>query len=364
MPQAPELAVYIHWPFCKSKCPYCDFYKELFCNVEQDTIINEYLKALRRYHDLLPNRKIKSIFFGGGTPSLIAPQNIEKIINFICKNWPICSHIEISLEANPNNNTPALFKDLKNAGINRLSLGVQSLNDDDLRFLGRTHNAAAARLCLQEIAKTFANQSADLIYALPNQNASAWLAQLNEICSYNLTHLSLYQLTIEEGTVFARKGIKPLDEENSVAIYNLTRDFLKDKGYTHYEVSNFAFSGYESQHNLTYWQGGEYIGIGKSAHGRICINNQHFATLYPFINERLSNLQRAEELLIMGLRLTEGINKAAFKNICGIDFYDFVNKEKLKQLKEQKLLAENDSCVFASYDGFLLVDALAKELCS
>lgn len=359
-----ELAVYIHWPFCKSKCPYCDFYKELYRNIEQDSIINEYISALQRYHDLLPNRKIKSIFFGGGTPSLITPQNIEKIIDFICKNWQVYNNAEISLEANPNSHSRTLFKDLKKAGINRLSLGVQSLDEDNLRFLGRSHNVDTARLCLREIVQTFDNHSADLIYALPHQNIPNWLPQLEEICSYGLKHISLYQLTIEDNTVFFHKGIKPLDEESSIDIYNLTRDFLKDKGYMQYEVSNFAISGFASAHNLTYWQGGDYIGIGKSAHGRIHSDNDFWAVEYPFVNTKLTQQQRAEELVIMGLRLTSGINKKDFKNICGIDFYDFVNSEKLQQLKQQKLLEETTSNIFASYDGLLLIDALAKELCS
>jgi len=359
-----ELAVYIHWPFCKSKCPYCDFYKELNHNVNQDTYIDEYIAALQRYYEMLPERIIKSVFFGGGTPSLITPKNIEKIVNFIGKKWQIADNAEISLEANPNSRYATMFKDLKLAGINRLSLGVQSLNDNDLRFLGRTHNADTACLCLQEIVQTFDNHSADLIYALPSQTLENWLPQLNEICSYGLKHLSLYQLTIEENTVFARKGIKPLDEDCAVKIYNMTRDFLKEHGYLQYEVSNFALEGYESRHNLTYWEGGDYIGIGKSAHGRICLNNEHLAVTYPFINEKLIPTQRAEELIIMALRLTRGINKEDFKNICGIDFYDFINRDKLQQLKEAKLLMESPTHVYASYDGFLLIDAIAAELCS
>ncbi len=364
MYQPQELAIYIHWPFCKSKCPYCDFYKKLDRNVNQEQIIDEYIAALQRYYELLPRRTIKSIFFGGGTPSLISPQNIDKIINFITKKWAIKNNIEISLEANPNSRYDNIFKDLKKSGINRLSLGVQSLDDKCLRFLGRTHNAEIANLCLEEIVQTFDNHSADLIYALPEQNIDDWLVQLNKICSYGLKHISLYQLTIEEGTVFAQKGIKPLDEDHSVTIYNLTRNYLNKYNYHQYEVSNFALDGFASRHNLTYWQGGDYIGIGASAHGRIYINNRHYAVTYPFINEQLSPQQRAEELIIMGLRLTSGIAKHEFCKICGISFYDFVNKENLKQLKDMKLLHETDTHIYASYDGFLLIDTLAAKLCA
>jgi len=358
-----ELSVYIHWPFCKSKCPYCDFYKEINHNVNQDIIINEYIEALQRYHNLMPDRIIKSVFFGGGTPSLITPQNIEKILNFIDRKWQIADNVEISLEANPNSRYNSLFNDLKSAGINRLSLGVQSLNENDLRFLGRIHDVETARLCLQEIVRTFDNHSADLIYALPNQPIDNWLPQLEEICSYGLKHLSLYQLTIEDGTIFARKGIKALNEEKSVEIYNFTRDYLAKKDYCHYEVSNFALSGFASRHNLTYWQGGDYIGIGKSAHGRIKTDGQHYAVTYPFINEKLTPEQRAEELIIMGLRLAQGINKTDFKNICGLNFNDFINQKKLQQLKEQNLLIETADYLKASYEGFLLIDALAGKLC-
>ena len=363
MYQPQELAVYIHWPFCKSKCPYCDFYKELNRNINQEDIINEYLSALKRYHELLPERTVKSIFFGGGTPSLITPLNIEKIIKFITEHWHVAANIEISLEANPNSRYESMFKDLKSAGINRLSLGVQSLNDAELRFLGRTHDTKTARICLEEIVQTFDNHSADLIYALPEQKLKDWQNQLTQICSFGLKHISLYQLTIEDGTVFARKGIKALDEDNAIEIYNFTRDFLHDRGYLQYEISNFALNGFASRHNLTYWQGGDYIGIGKSAHGRIYYNRQHHAVNYPFVDEPLTAKQRAQELIIMGLRLTEGIDKHDFTKICGIDFHDFVNPEKLRLLKEQNLLQETDTRIFASYDGFLLVDAIAAELC-
>ncbi|MBP5352478.1 MAG: radical SAM protein, partial [Alphaproteobacteria bacterium] len=206
MYQPTDIAVYIHWPYCKSKCPYCDFYKELDRHVDQDVVVHEYLEALNRYHELTAERTVKSIFFGGGTPSLMKPQHIAEIIDFIAAKWSLNTNAEISLEANPNSDYPTLFTDLKNAGINRLSLGVQALNDHDLRFLGRTHNLAEARRCLQEITRVFSNHSADLIYARPQQQLTAWQQELEEIVSYGLQHISLYQLTIEEGTVFARKN--------------------------------------------------------------------------------------------------------------------------------------------------------------
>ena len=363
MSASAELAVYIHWPYCKSKCPYCDFYKELARNINQDEIIAEYISALRKYHEILPERTVKSVFFGGGTPSLIEPQNIAKLLEEIDKLWQLQTNAEISLEANPNTHAETLFRDFKNAGINRLSLGVQALNDADLRFLGRTHDLAAARQCLEEIVKVFDNHSADLIYARPQQSLFAWQKELEEIASYGLKHLSLYQLTIEENTVFARKNIKPLGEEAAVEMYDFTRDFLAENGYPQYEVSNFAVGVYESKHNLTYWQGGDYIGIGKSAHGRFKISGRHYAAEYPFVHEELTAEQRAEELILMGLRLVKGIDKTLFKQICGLDINECINRNKAEMLKELGLLKESATRLFATKQGFHVLNQIIAELC-
>ena len=357
-----DLAIYIHWPFCKSKCPYCDFYKEVNPRVNQDDIVAEYEDALQKYQELLPQRTIKSIFFGGGTPSLLTPQNVAKIIDKIIGLWSIADNIEISLEANPNTHYQTMFKDLKLAGINRLSLGVQSLNDDNLRFLGRTHNAATAKMCLEEIVKTFSNHSADLIYALQLQKTSEWGKELEALMAYKLKHISLYQLTIEPNTVFFKHGIKAMDTEKAADLYNFTRDYLNDKGYEHYEVSNFAVKGCQSVHNLTYWQGGDYIGIGKSAHGRIFLNGKHYAAEYPFKHIALTAKERAVELLLMGLRVKSGIDKNIFKQICGLDLLDVINVEKLQYMKENSLLTENITHLSATYNGFLLLDAITSEL--
>lgn len=357
-----DLAIYIHWPFCKSKCPYCDFYKELARNCDEEELISEYLEALKKYYELLPNREIKSIFFGGGTPSLLKPQNIAKIIDCINKHWKIQNNIEISLEANPNSNRKNMFRDLKNAGINRLSLGVQALNESDLKFLGRTHTLQKARESLQEIIKIFDNHSADLIYARPQQTKSEWQQELAEICGYGLKHLSLYQLTIEENTIFARKNIEALNDEASADLYTYTREYLAGKGYNLYEVSNFAQTGYESRHNLTYWQGGDYIGIGKSAQGRLTKNGTFFAVDYPFINEAISTAERAEELIITGLRLTKGINKKTFQTIIGSPLDDYINILHLKELKKMGLLTENPEYLSATPRGLLVLNTIIEQL--
>lgn len=358
-----ELAIYIHWPFCKSKCPYCDFYKKVDKNVNQDDMINEYIDSLNYYHSLTSDRNIKSIFFGGGTPSLIEPKYIEKIINFIATKWHCNSDIEISLEANPNSNHKNMFVDLKSAGINRLSLGVQALNENDLRFLGRTHNLQMARDCLNEIVSVFDNHSADLIYARPEQNIAIWEKELEEITSYGLKHISLYQLTIEEGTVFAKKNIKTLNDDIASEMYDYTQDYLHSKNYIMYEVSNFAQDGFCSKHNLTYWQGGDYIGIGESAHGRLFLNNNHYAIEYPQKFEKLSSNERAEELIIMGLRLTRGLDKNLFNKITGIEFTKFVNHSNYEFLKSANFIAEKDDYIYATSKGFKVLNKIIEELC-
>ncbi|MDO4162529.1 MAG: radical SAM family heme chaperone HemW [Pseudomonadota bacterium] len=358
-----DLAIYIHWPFCKSKCPYCDFYKKTANLCDEETLIDEYLKALRHYHEILPDREIKSVFFGGGTPSLIKPANIAKITDFIYKQWPVAVNVEISLEANPNTNRKNMFADLKNAGINRLSLGVQALNDADLRFLGRTHDLQTARQCLEEIVQIFDNHSADLIYARPRQTMDEWQKELQEICSYGLKHLSLYQLTIEENTVFYRKNIKPLPDDEAADLYLFTKKYLAGCGYPLYEVSNFARPDFQSRHNLTYWQGGDYIGIGQSAQGRLTLDNKFYAVDYPFHNEELSVNERAEELILTGLRLASGIQKKTFQNIIGRPLSEFISQPALTELQALNLISETDDSLTAADKGFLLLNTLIEKLC-
>ena len=358
-----ELGIYLHWPFCKSKCPYCDFFSRVDKKIDQDDIITGYLHQLSEYRSLIGTYHIKSVFFGGGTPSLIKSENIAKILEKIDELWGLDASAEISLEANPNTNTPNLFADLRSLGINRLSLGVQSFNDDELKFLGRTHNSTQALKAIEDMQKHFANCSIDLIYALPNQTVHSWQKQLQQACRLGLKHISLYQLTIEDGTVFAHKKIQPLEENKASELYLLTEDFLQQFGLHKYEVSNYAASGFQSRHNLIYWQGGEYIGIGQSAHGRLKLNNQWFAQTDNLQLNALTLKERAEELIIMGLRLTEGINKTQFKAICGLDFDNFINQDFLASAVAQGLLCNNTSHLLATRNGFLLLDKLIEGLC-
>lgn len=359
-----ELSIYFHWPFCKSKCPYCDFFSQVKRNTNQDEIINGYIEQLNKYKKMLPDKNIASVFFGGGTPSLITPQNISRLLDKINELWNISSNCEISLEANPNTQTPTLFQDLKNAGINRLSLGVQSFDDTYLKFLGRTHSSQQALSAIEEVIKNFDNHSIDLMYALPDQSKQNWLTQLALASNFGLKHISLYQLMIEEDTVFYKKGIKPLDEEKANELYILTEDYLKSKNYHKYEVSNYSLPDFQSVHNKAYWLGKDYIGIGKSAHGRLKINNKHYALTDPINMEELSNQERAEELIIMNLRLTEGINKQNFYNICGINIDEFINQEFVNEAVTNGLLINDKAFLKATSKGFILLDYLILGLCS
>lgn len=358
-----RFGIYIHWPFCLSKCPYCDFYKEVCKDIPQSKLVAEYIEDLNFYRQLTNDKKVTSIFFGGGTPSLMDPKSIEKILDHIHNLWPTSANLEISLEANPNSNKPHLFSDLKQAGINRLSLGVQALNDSDLKFLGRTHNTQQALNAIDEVLNTFDNHSLDLIYARPNQKMNEWKKELEQSAKFGFKHISLYQLTIEDGTVFAKKELKPLDDDAAVDMYNYTEQYLSENGYPKYEVSNFAPKKYRCRHNLLYWEGDDYIGIGKSAHGRFISNDKIYASVHPRIIDEVPPYQRAEELIIMGLRLTEGINKRHFRKQCGLYFNDFIKRDRLAELKKEGYLGETPTRVFATEKGFPVLNKIIEELC-
>ena len=356
--------IYVHWPFCLSKCPYCDFFSKVQKNAGQDDLIKQYLDDLDYYAEFTGHKTVTSIFFGGGTPSLLKPQNIEKILNTVARNWKLSSDIEISLEANPNTHTPTLFSELKQAGINRLSLGVQSLCDKELKFLGRTHTSAQALYALEEICRLFDNASADLIYALPGQDEKKWQQNLERLLNFPLKHLSLYQLTIEEKTVFAKKGIKPMAEEQAAEFYQMATLTAADKGFGQYEVSNYAQPGFACRHNLLYWQGDDYLGIGQGAHGRLTLPEGIYAQTFPRILEKLTSVERAEELVLMGLRLTAGISKKQFRRCCGLDLDSFINRSALCELQKNRLLTETAHTLKATRQGFLLLNYLIEKLCS
>ena len=352
--------VYIHWPFCLSKCPYCDFYKEVKKNVPQEEIVAEYKRELDFYYQYTSENIVSSIFFGGGTPSLMKPENVAALIDYVAGKWKTAPEIEISLEANPNSDYPEMFADLRRAGINRLSLGVQALNDADLRFLGRTHNLKQAYQAIDGVLQNFDNHSLDLIYARPQQKLSDWEKELAQTVKLGFRHISLYQLTIEEGTVFAAKGIRPLAENAAVKMYDFTNDYLHHHGYPQYEVSNY---GFPCRHNLLYWQGDDYIGIGKSAHGRFRVKDKIYASTHPRNIEELTPAERAEELVIMGLRLNRGIDKQHFKDCCGLNFTDAINPYRLSELVKKGYLEETSDNICATPKGFPVLNRLIEELC-
>lgn len=395
----------------------------------QEEIVDGYLEDLEFYRQYTVGRQVSSIFFGGGTPSLMEPRQVGRLIDYINSVWGLRSEAEISLEANPNSHYPQMFADLHRAGINRLSLGVQALNDDDLRFLGRTHNLKQVYASVDEVLKNFDNHSMDLIYARPNQSLSSWEKELKQVAAMGLKHISLYQLTIEDGTVFSRKGIKPLEDEAAAEMYLATENLLQSFNYQKYEVSNYALPGFESRHNLLYWTGQDYIGVGPSAHGRLTVFNGDLkqnsgarnsrtamyaqvsalrdSTLSPALKavksrsddnlkqnsaarnscahdnlkqnlpapvfyatthrcrlEKISAEERAEELLLMGLRLVSGIDKAAFEKNCGIRLDDFVNRRHLTDLAAGGWLEDSSLFLRATAKGFPVLNFLIEQLVS
>ncbi|MBR1648157.1 MAG: radical SAM family heme chaperone HemW [Alphaproteobacteria bacterium] len=357
-----RLGIYIHWPYCKSKCPYCGFFSRVQTLADEDEIIASYLEDLRFYRAFNDEYKVASIFFGGGTPSLMAPRNIARLIDEIMSLWKTDDNLEISLEANPNTNHQNLFSDLQKAGVNRLSLGVQALDDEGLKILGRTHNYRQALDSIAEIKEIFLNHSMDLIYARPHQSLSSWQKELEKACGFGLKHLSLYQLTIEENTEFFRRGIKSIDDELSLEFYRIAREITAQYGYNCYEVSNYALQGFECRHNLGYWQGCDYVGVGEGAVGRIRNKEQFFHLEHRRHLVPLSTKERAEELLIMGLRLKTGLNKKLFFQQCGINLSEIIDHNKTAILEEEGFLYNFQDKLCLSDKGYNLIDYIVAQI--
>ncbi len=360
------IAVYIHFPYCKSRCPYCDFFRSILPKTfNEKEIIERYRQDIAYFADLMGDRIVKSVFFGGGTPSLLSPNGVQIILDELSRKFCIKEDAEISLEANPNTFERDKFIDFSKTGVNRLSLGVQALNEKDLKVLGRTHSLDDAIRAIDLATETFDKTSIDLIYSRPNQQWDEWQQEIDLALKYGLKHISLYQLTIEEGTIFYKKNIKVMDEETSATFYNNTVSYLREKGFDRYEVSNFAQSKQEeSIHNLVYWQGGEYIGIGEGAHGRIIHNGSIKATVDGKITETLTPQERAEELIIMGLRIRDGINAKAFYDACGIKLFDFLSENVTKKLAQLNLLCYDADNIKLTDKGFLVLDKIILELVS
>lgn len=342
-----RLALYVHWPFCVSKCPYCDFNSHVRASVDQVAWREALLADLAHEARLLGGKQLTSIFFGGGTPSLMEPATVEAVIASACSHWKPADDIEITLEANPNSVETARFADLASAGVNRVSLGLQSFDDRALAFLGRAHSAFEGFAALDTAQRRFHRVSFDLIYALPGDTEDSWSATLAQALSLGTKHLSLYQLTIEPGTRFAsmaaRSEFEPLDTEAAALLYELTDAMTSSAGMPAYEISNYARIGHQSRHNLTYWRYDDYAGIGPGAHGRRLEMRtvrhkkpENFLSAlrrngHGIVEEAsLSPSESVDEALVMGLRLSEGIDVAAIaKRFSMPEVVDWRRAEKL-----------------------------------
>lgn len=376
---APGFGIYIHWPFCLSKCPYCDFNSHAAATIDQDRWRAALLRELDHYATWKPGAVVTSIFFGGGTPSLMDPATTAALIERVAHHWTLDSMIEITLEANPSTVEAQRFRDFRAAGINRLSLGVQALNQADLAFLGRRHDAAEALAAIDLAARTFPRYSFDLIYARPGQTMAAWQTELRQALTLAGDHLSAYQLTIEEGTAFfpahGRGEFTLPDDDLAAEMFAATRSLCAEAGLPAYEVSNHARPGGESRHNLTYWRGGDYVGIGPGAHGRL--NNhatrQHRAPDIWLrrvedaghatqVAEPLDPRTRAEELLMMGLRLSAGIDAGHFQAQCGLELWQVVDAAAFAALAEEGLMRRTETGIAATEPGALLLNSLTAAL--
>lgn len=377
------IALYIHWPFCLSKCPYCDFNSHVAGSIDHDQWRNALLAELKYYAAQTPGRPITSIFFGGGTPSLMEPSTAAALIDAAAKHWPISRDLEITLEANPTSVEMSRFRDLRSAGINRVSVGVQALDNEALAFLGRGHDLAEAIDAVALANSIFPRTSFDLIYARPDQTTDGWARELRQALSLAGDHLSLYQLTIERGTPFftAHRGGDFLipDEELGAALYDVTQDICDAAGFPAYEISNHARRGSECRHNLTYWTGGEYVGVGPGAHGRVTNNGTLYATeqIPAPVNwldaverdghatrraDPLDHRTRIEEVLMMGLRLQSGISRRDFLMRQSLEIEDALEPRRLRRLLDADYLIIDEEGLRATAAGRLRLNAVLAEL--
>jgi len=379
--RAPGFGVYIHWPFCAAKCPYCDFNSHVRHQpVDQERFASAFERELATMRERTGPREVTSIFLGGGTPSLMKPATVGAVLDAVAKNWTVPDGIEVTLEANPSSVEAERFLGYRTAGVNRVSLGVQALNDADLRFLGRLHNVTEALKAIELARKIFPRLSFDLIYARPGQTLEAWAAELNEAIGHAADHLSLYQLTIEEGTRFhslhAAGKFEIPDADLAADLYAITQEVTAARGLPAYEISNHARPGAESRHNLTYWRYGEYVGVGPGAHGRFIENGRRVVTIAEKMPETWANLvearghgvtggeiltrsEEADEFLLMGLRLAEGIDLARYESLSGKGF----SPARLSVLQEEGLVAPvGNSRLRATSSGMIVLDAVVADL--
>ena len=337
--QEAGFALYLHWPFCAAKCPYCDFNSHVVARVDHDRWLQAFLSEIRRLADQTGPRTLRSVFWGGGTPSLMPPDLVARVLDAVRAAWPMANDAEITLEANPTSAEAGRFRAYAEAGVNRVSIGVQALDDADLRRLGRLHSVAEGLATVEMARAVFPRVSFDLIYARQDQTVAAWEAELRRALALGPDHLSLYQLTIEPGTAFGARhaagGLKGLpDEDASAEMFHVTQALCREAGLPAYEVSNHARDGAESRHNLIYWRSGDWAGVGPGAHGRLTLGGTRWATetvRHPAAwlrqvaqlghgetaRRAVPGAEQAEELLMMGLRLAEGVDLARFQRLAG-----------------------------------------------
>ncbi len=380
---SPGFGIYVHWPFCIAKCPYCDFNSHVAETVDHDRWRSAFRDELGYYAALTPGRVVTSIFFGGGTPSLMQPQTVAAVIDRIAELWQVAPDVEITAEANPGSVDVGVFEGFAIAGVNRVSIGVQSFDAESLRFLGRKHDAAEARRAIELAARIFPRFSFDLIYALPGQTPAAWRAELAEGLAYNPRHLSAYQLTIEDGTKFASlygQGAFLLPApEQAADLYEATNAQMASAGLAAYEISNYAVPGEESRHNLTYWRYGDYVGVGPGAHGRLTLDGRKLATRAHRAPEKwlelvaanghgahepdgLSAGQRFEEMMMMGLRLAEPLPLACIAAETGKGLYDWVPRIAVERLADENLLTVDDMAIATTTAGRQRLNAVLQFL--
>jgi len=373
------LAIYIHWPYCESKCPYCDFNSYAKRTITEDQFLASVNRELDHYAARTFGRAISTIFFGGGTPSLMPPATVTAILDRVSARWPVHEDCEITLEANPSSVEAGRFAGYRSAGVNRVSLGVQSLRDEDLRFLGRLHSAAEARRAIEIANATFERVSFDLIYARQGQSAADWRQELKEALALARGHLSLYQLTIEPGTAFfdleARGKLRIPESGDAADLYELTQEMCEAAGLAAYEISNHARPGEESRHNLVYWRYGDYLGIGPGAHGRLTLDGGKIATsafrspqawrdaverIGHGVEEstQLTPREQAEEMLLMGFRLSEGLSLSKIETETNLTLNDC----DLRQSQAFPFLRDDAGRIAVSKEGRLLLNAVVKEL--
>ena len=389
-PSRPSLGLYIHWPFCVSKCPYCDFNSFVGQNIDTDAYLNAYLAQIDHFHSRTPNHTLRTIFFGGGTPSLMPPSITRALIERARGLWTCAPDMEITLEANPNTVDRDKFEAFKHAGINRLSIGIQSFDDASLTFLGRNHSAHEGTRAIHTAREIYDRVTFDLIYARPHQTLRQWEDELTHALTFNTTHLSLYQLTIEPGTAFAprfeRGEIILPQDELSADLYTLTRDVMARFGFYDYEVSNYAKPGFESQHNLIYWRYQDYVGIGPGAHGRFYEGGDKIATTQhkapdAWVAQVLAGnhgrqqiitpTQQMMECMMMGLRLREGVSLDFTRPMHELINHDNVTRavwqsieKKIPHLMAEGYVNSSDCDTIAlTHEGRLRLNSLLQYLC-